>query len=137
MVVLCNQLGVEIKVGLNIASEGLNHQWGERAKCGASEGKGVQKEIAKFLVRNKIQSLLSCGGDIGKYLLPSGSGRVGEITDPSSGFLMSLCHLSIITGPEHLIQYLQLKGGWVWERLLKCYLTPQHDVRANFAGEKC
>lgn len=44
MVMLCSQHGVEIKAGLNIASEGLNHLWGKglnerQVKAKALKGK--------------------------------------------------------------------------------------------------
>lgn len=53
MVMLCNQHGVEIKAGLNTASEGQNHQW----------EKGLNsRETAKLLAETKFRSTFLRGG---------------------------------------------------------------------------
>ena len=62
IVMLCSQHGVEIKMDLNVASEGLNQQWGKRAKCRACEGKCIKKEIAKFLLETKFRGHFLVGG---------------------------------------------------------------------------
>lgn len=48
MVMLCNQHGVEIKAGLNIASEGPIHHWGKGLNVGQVKAKVLEGKMPSF-----------------------------------------------------------------------------------------